>query len=270
MYLVIINIILGVLTGTIFQTTGTASTGWSIFWGILTLLAAQLLSGYLIQRKVKVEMEKVQSILNSGKNHLQQKVSQWQIKPPGSIKDAQKIIEREQAVFIKKALEASQGLEKFDHWAPLMRKQINALRLQLHWMNKNFKEVDKLMPGVMIMDPMMACIKIARMYMRKEEGIDKVFKKHCGKVRTDQGALIYALYSWILVQQKKIDEAHKVLIDGCDKIENEFLKRNRENLANNRVGHFSNAPFGEEWYALNLEQPKMKMQRQQRFSNRPF
>jgi hypothetical protein len=151
-------------------------------------------------------MENVQVILNSGKNHLQQKVSQWQIKPPGSIKDAQKIIEREQAVFIKKALEASKGLEKFDRWAPLMRKQINALRLQLHWMNKNCKEVDKLMPGVLIMDPMMACIKIARMYMRNEEGIDKVFKKHCGKVRTDQGVLIYALYSWILVQQKKIDE----------------------------------------------------------------
>ena len=270
MYLVIINFILGILTGTILQTTGAASIAWSIFWGVLTLIAVQLLSGYLIQRKVKVEMEKVQEILNGGKNHLQQKVSHWQIKPPGSIKDAQKIIEREQAVFIKKALEASSGLEKFDRWAPLMRKQINALRLQLHWMNKDFKAVDKLMPGVLIMDPMMACIKIARMYMRNEEGIDKVFKKHSGRVRTEQGALIFALYSWILVQQKKIDEAHKVLIDGCDKVENDFLKRNRENLANNRVGHFSNAPFGEEWYALNLEQPKMKMQRQQRFTGRPF
>lgn len=270
MYLVIINIILGIAAGSALQTTGSASIGWSIFWGILILLVAQFSSGYLVQRKVKVEMEHVQAILNSGKNQLQQKVNQWQIKPPGSVKDAQKIIEREQAVFIKKALEASKGLEKFDRWAPLMRKQINALRLQLHWMNKDFKEVDKLMPHVLIMDPMMACIKIARMHMRGQEGIDKVFKKHCGKLRTDQGALIYALYSWILVEREKFDEAHKVLIDGCEKTENEILKRNRENLANNRVGHFSNAPFGEEWYALNLEQPKMKMKRQQRFSGRPF
>jgi len=270
MYLIIINVILGVLVGTSLDMNGVAATGWAVLWAVLTFLAGQLLSGYLVQKKVKVEMEKVQEILNNGKKHLQLKVSQWQNKPPGSIKDAQKIIEKEQRVFIERALVSSKGLEKFDRWAPLMRKQINALRLQLHWMNKEFKQVDKLLPNVLIMDPMMACIKMARMYMRNEDGIEKVFKKHSSKVRNDQGVLIYALYSWILVQQKKIDEAHKVLIDGCEKVENEFLKRNRENLANNRVGHFSNAPFGEEWYALNLEQPKMKMQRQQRYNNRPF
>jgi hypothetical protein len=270
MYLVIINIMAGLLTGAALQLTGGARTGWAVFWGVLVTLAAQLLAGYLIQRKVKTEMEKVQGILNSGKNHLQQKVSQWQIKPPGSLKDARKIIEKEQALFIKKALDASCGLEKFEHWAPLMRKQINALRMQLHWMNRDFRAVDKLLPGVLIMDPMMACIKMARMHMRNDEGIEKLFKKHSGRTRTDQGALIYALYSWILVQRGAIDEAHKVLIDGCEKTENEILKRNRDHLANNRVGHFSNAAFGDEWYALHLEEPKMKMQRQQRFNGRPF
>jgi len=270
MYLLIINLVFGVISGILLKLSGLSSLGWSIFWGVLVFLTAQLISGYLLQRRVKVEMEKVQTILGNGRNHLQQKVSQWQIKPPGSLKDARRIIEKEQAVFIAKALEASRSLEKFERWAPLMRKQINALRLQLHWMNKDFKEVDKLMPGMLILDPMMACIKMARMYMREEEGIEKVFKKHSGKVRTDQGALIYALYSWILVQHGKIDEAHKVLIDGCAKTENEFLKRNREHLANNRVKHFSNAPFGDEWYAMHLEEPRMKVQRQQRFSGRPF
>jgi len=270
MYLIIINLILGILAGAALDLTDVAATVWAVVWGILVFLVAQLLAGYLVQKKGKVEMEKVQEILNSGKNHLQQKINQWQMKPPGSIKDAQKIIEKEQKIFIDRALEASSGLEKFNRWAPLMGKQINALRLQLHWMNKDFKKVDKLMPHVLVMDPMMACIKISRMYMRNDEGIGKVFKKHASKVRDEQGVLIYALYSWILVQQKNIDEAHKVLIDGCEKTDNEFLKRNRDNLANNRVGHFSNTPFGEEWYALNLEQPKMKMQRQQRFNNRPF
>lgn len=270
MYLIVINVVLGILAGVALGLTDAASVVWSVVWGILTFIAAQLLAGYLVQKKVKLEMEKVQEILNSGKNHLQQKISQWQMRPPGSIKDAQKIIEKEQKIFIDRALEASSGLEKFNRWAPLMSKQVNALRLQLHWMNKDFKQVDKLMPHVLILDPMMACIKIARMHMRNEEGIDKVFKKHSGKVRNEQGILLYALYSWILVQQKNIDEAHKVLIEGCEKVESEFLKRNRESLANNRVGHFSNTPFGEEWYALHLEQPKMKMQRQQRFSKRPY
>ncbi len=270
MYLLAINLIFGFSSGLALWYGGAAAGGWSVLWGVLVFLAAQLLLGFLVQRKVKSEMEKVQSVLNNGKNHLQQKVSQWQIKPPGSVKDARKIIEKEQAVFIKKALDASAGLEKFDRWAPLMRKQINALRLQLHWMNKDFKAVDKLMPTVMVLDPMMACIKMARMYMRGDEGIEKLFKKHSGRVRTDQGVLIYALYSWILVQRGEIDQAHKVLIDGCEKTENEFLKRNRDHLANNRIKHFSNAPFGDEWYALHLEEPKMKVQRQQRFNGRPF
>jgi hypothetical protein len=42
-------------------------------------------------------------------------------------------------------------------------------------------------------------------------------------------------------------------------------------LANNRVGHFSNAGMGDEWYALHLEQPKVKMQRQRPHAfGRPF
>ena len=32
-------------------------------------------------------------------------------------------------------------------------------------------------------------------------------------------------------------------------------------LANNRVAHFSNAGLGEQWYALMLEEPKVRQQR---------
>jgi len=107
------------------------------------------------------------------------------------------------------------------------------------------------------------------MHMKGEEGIEKVFKKHTARLRYGQGALLYGLYAWILVQKNELDGAHKVLIQACEKMENDTLKRNREHLANNRVGHFSNAGLGDEWYALHLEQPKVKMQRQ-RYSDRPF
>lgn len=53
-------------------------------------------------------------------------------------------------------------------------------------------------------------------------------------------------------------------------MENQTLKINRDHLANNRVAHFNNAGLGDEWYALQLEEPKIRMQRQQPRFGRPF
>jgi hypothetical protein len=270
MLTVLINAVFGMLLIAALGMTDTAAWGWSVFWGVLVFVAGQGLSGFLIQKRVKAAMGGVQKILEDGQKRLQFKVNQWQMRPPGSIKQAQLEMEREQRVFVERALEAANGLERFNRWAPLMGRQISTLRLQLYWTLKEFKKVDELLPKALIVEPMMAAIKIARMHMRGEEGIDKVFRKQVGRVRYGQGALLYGLYAWILVQKHDLDGAHKVLIEACEKMENDTIKKNREHLANNRVGHFSNAGLGDEWYALHLEQPKVKMQRQQRFSGRPF
>jgi hypothetical protein len=47
------------------------------------------------------------------------------------------------------------------------------------------------------------------MHMKGEEGVEKVFRKHVARVRYGDGALLYGLYSWILVQKKDLDGAHK-------------------------------------------------------------
>lgn len=270
MLTVVLNGVAGLLLALVFGLTHVANWGWASFWGTLTFVAGQGLTGYLFQKKVKVGMEAVQKILLDGQKRLQQKVSQWQTRPPGSMKQAQTEIERDQRVFVDRALEASKGLERFNLWVPLMGRQIATLRLQLYWMIKDFKKVDELMPKALVVDPMMAAVKMARMHMKGEEGIDKLFKKQTARLRYGQGAMLYALYSWVLVQKNDLDGAHKVLIAACEKMENETLKKNREHLANNRVGHFSNAGLGDEWYALHLEEPKVRMQRQPRFSDRPF
>lgn len=270
MLTVLLNAMFGLLLAAGLGSTDTAAWGWSVMWGVLAFLAGQGLSGYLIQKRVKAAMGDVQNILEDGQKRLRHKVSQWQMRPPGSIKQAQLEMEREQRVFVERALEASKGMERYNRWAPLMGRQVATLRLQLYWMLRDFKMVDTLMPRALTLEPMMAAIKIARMHMKGEEGVDKLFKKHIARLRYGQGALLYGLYSWILVQRGDIDGAHKVLIEACEKAENDTLKKNREHLANNRVGHFSNAGFGDEWYALHLEQPKVKMQRQSRFSGRPF
>jgi hypothetical protein len=270
MLTVLINAIAGFLLIAALGMTGAANWGWSVFWGVLAFVAGQGLTGYLIQKRMKVAMGGVQKILEGGQKRLQFKISQWQLRPPGSVKQAQQEIEREQRVFVERALEESKGLERFSRWAPLMQRQIATLRIQLYWMLKEFKKVDELLPKALIMDPLMAAIKIARMHMKGEAGVEKVFRKHTARLRYGQGALLYGLYAWILVQKNEIAAAHKVLIEACEKMENDTLKKNREHLANNRVGHFSNAGLGDEWYALHLEQPKVKMQRQSRFSDRPY
>jgi len=237
---------------------------------VLAFVAGQAGTGFLIQKRVKAEMGGVQKILEDGQKRVQFKVNQWQMRPPGSLKQAQLEMEREQRLVVERALEASKGLERFNRWAPLMGRQIATLRLQLFWMLKDFKRVDELLPKALVVDPMMAAVKIARMHMKGEEGVEKVFRKHVARVRYGDGALLYGLYSWILVQKKDLDGAHKVLIEACEKMENETIKRNREHLANNRVSHFSNAGLGDQWYALHLEEPKVKMQRQSPYANRPF
>jgi len=266
---ILINAIAGALLIAVLGMTDTASWGWSVFWGVLAFVIGQGATGYLIQKRVKAAMGGVQKILEDGQKRLQFKVNQWQMRPPGSIKQAQQEVEREQRMFVERALEESKGLERFSRWAPLMGRQVATMRIQLYWMLKEFKKVDELMPKALIVDPLMAAIKIARMHMKGEEGIEKAFKKHSVRLRYGQGALLYGLYSWIMVQKNDIDGAHKVLIEACEKMENDTIKKNREHLANNRVGHFSNAGLGDEWYALHLEQPKVKMQRQ-RYSDRPF
>jgi hypothetical protein len=270
MWTVLINLAAGVFLAVVLGGTGAANWGWSAFWGVLGFGVGQAGAGYLMQRRVKAAMGGVQKILEEGQRRLQMKVSQWQMRPPGSVKQAQMEIEREQRLFVERALEASKGLERFNRWAPLLSRQLASLRVQLYWMLKEFKRVDELLPQALIMDPMMAAVKIARMHMKGEEGIEKVFRKHTARLRYGEGALLYGLYSWILVQKKDVDGAHKVLIEACEKMEDETIKRNREHLANNRVGHFSNAGLGDAWYALHLEEPKVKMQRQSPFSNRPF
>jgi hypothetical protein len=272
MWTVLINAGFGVLVLAAFGLTGAANWGWSVFWGVLAFVAGQVGAGFFVQKRVKAGMGGIETILKDGQKRLQAKVNQWQTRPPGSLKQAQAEMERDQRLFVERALEASKELERFNRWSPLMGRQLATMRLQLYWMLKDFKKVDELMPKALVMDPMMAAIKLARMHMKGEaQGQEAFFKKQTRRLRYGQGALLYGLYSWILVQNRDLDGAHKVLIAACEKMESDALKKNREALANNRMEHFSNAGFGDEWYALHLEQPKVKMQRQRpNVFGRPF
>ena len=237
--------------------------GWSIFAGVAGFGVFQGVFGFLLQKRVKRDMEKVQQILLAGQKRLQQKMQRWQMRPPGSVQAAQREIFEDTKVFVKEALAQTETLGKYRLWVPMMDRQIATAQLQLSWMIKDFKTVDALMPKALCIDPTMSAIKMARMYMleRPVADIQKVYRKGVARTRYNGNVLLAATMSWIQVQKNDLDGAFKTLTEALKKSDNETLKRNHEALMNNRPAHFANSGIGDQWYSLLLEEPRIRTQR---------
>ena len=253
-----IGVATGLWLGDVFGPVG------SCVWGVVPFFAANALAGYLIRRKVKAAMDQVQAVMVAGQKRMQAKVARWQMRPPGSIQAAQAEMAHDQREFVKEALAETEPLHRFEPWVPLMGRQIATAQLQLHWMIKEYAKVDELMPKALFVDPTMSAIRIARMHMlnRPSEEIGKVYEKAVRRLRYNQNVLLAAAYSWILVKRGEIDAAFQALNRALEKSDNETLKANRDHLANNRVAHFTNTAIGDQWFALQLEEPRMHQQRQ--------
>ena len=264
MFAILIAVAAGVLGGLGLGFGLGCGLGWSITGGILAFVVVQVVLGRIIQKRVKAAMDSVQGVLLEGQKRLQAKMARWQTRPPGSIQAAQAEIARDQKVFVREALEQTEVLHTFDNWVPMMRRQIATAQFQLYWMIKEFKKVDELMPKALFLDPTTNAMKLARMYMTDQpvEEMAKVYERSTRRLRYNQNVLLAAAWSWILIQKKDVDGAFKALNAALEKSDNETLKTNRDHLANNRVAHFSNTAIGDQWYALQLEEPRIRQQRQ--------
>lgn len=260
----IIAVATGLSAGSAFYFTGTAGYGWSSFFAIVAFGAVQLGIGILLQKKVKAGMSSVERVLLAGQKAIQEKTQRWQMRPPGSIQEAQKEIAADQKKFVLEALALTEELHRFDIWIPLMKRQIATAQFQLYWMIKDYAKCDELMPKALFVDPTMHAMKLARMYTlgSSVKEMAKVYKKGSRRLRYNQNVLIAATWSWILVRRNEIDEAMRVLNEALRNSDSEVLKANREALSNNRVAHFTNTGIGDTWWAIGLEEPKVKMQRQ--------
>ncbi len=262
MYTIALSILLGTAVGLL------SGRSWGMTWGFVLGFAAftvtQFGVGWILRRRIQKGMDAIQMIMTEGQKRLQRKVAHWQTRPPGSIKQAQKELECEQDGFLRQALEATTSLKSYYPWSPLLRRQVATVQMQLNYQLRDFDAVDRLMPRCVMFEPITRAMKLARMYKRKAsaEELEKAFRKAVKRLRYDQSTLLYALYSWILARQGNLDEAHKVLIAGCEKNDSAVLKRNLDHLANNRPKQFSNAGLGDEWYALGLEEPRVQARRQ--------
>ena len=237
--------------------------GWSVFAGVASFGVFQGVVGYLIQRRVRREMEKVQQVLSAGQKRLQQKMQRWQFRPPGSVQAAQREIAEDTRAFVREAMEQTKALDGYRLWVPLMGRQIATARLQLSWMAKDFKTVDELMPRALFLDPTMSAIRMARMYMTDAPTaeIEKVYRKGVARARYNGNVLPAAAMSWIQVRRGDADGAFRTLTEALRKSDDATLRQNHELLMNNRPGHFSNSGLGDQWYSLLLEEPKVRAQR---------
>ena len=264
MFSLIIALFCGASAGLAMFFAGSAGCGWSVFSGVLGFVAVQMAIGILLQKKVKAAMKSVERVLLEGQKTVQAKTQRWQTRPPGSVQEAQNELARDQRKFVMEALALTEQLHRFDNWVPMMKRQIATAQFQLYWMIKEYRKCDQLMDKALFVDPAMYAMKMARLHvLGKPTGeIRKVYDKGKRRLRYNQNVLIAAAWTWILVQRGEVDEAFKALNEALKNSDNETLKANREALANNRVAHFSNTNIGDTWWALGLEEPKVKMQRQ--------
>ncbi len=262
MLTVIISAIIGILIG--WGSYYEWGWSWAAANGIIMAIACQLLIGLFIRRKVSKINEKIQGVMTDAQSKINRMAQGFQRRPLGSIKEMQKMLEKEQNESVRKALEVSKEMAKWFKWNFLLEKQINTMRMLLHFQLREIEEVDKLMPKCLMMDVRAVAIKIVRMYKKGNQDFHKLFARKAKRLKDDDAALLYGLYSWILVKEGQADKALAALIEAKKKTSNETIIQNWENLANGRIKQFSNAGMGDMWYSLYLEEPKVKPQKMRR------
>lgn len=259
MLALIISFIIGLLiTGTC-MATGVKSG--SIMYGILGVILSQVLISFLVRKRFKVVNEELQELLAIGQKRINHKINQFQNKPNGNPNLMQRQVERDQQDLFRTALEFTNNLDAFRKWNLLMDKQTATMRLQFLYQLKEFDQVDALLAkglftGPLLTDPILVAMKMARQFKNKKaDDAEKTFKRYIRWYRSDSGAFLYGVMSWIYLKQNQEEDARRLLIKANEKMSNEVLDRNRDMLVNNRAKSFSNAGFGDQWYSLYLENP---------------
>jgi len=263
-----ISLIIAVAAGLITFFTLENTTGLHVFWNTVfafaSMITVQLLFGLYFRKKINAVTEAVQRVILEGQQKVQRKANMFQHKPAGGIKHMQKLLEKDQHESLRRAIELTEQLEPLYPWSLLLKKQVATMKMQFYYQLGEFKKVDELMPDCLFMDQMSVAMKMARQYKNDDSAIDKTFKSKIKKFKDERGAILYALYSWILVKKGETDKAFEILTKAKEKLTNETIHKNWEVLANGKPKQFSNAALGDEWYSLRLENPKMPKQRGQK------
>lgn len=138
------------------------------------------------------------------------------------------------------------------------------MKMQFNYQLGEYKEVDKLLPNCLYMEPLTVAMKMARQYKNDDPKFDKTFTSKIKKFKGNKGVLLYGLYTWVLLKRGETEKAFEILTTAKEKCDNEVIYKNWEALANGKSKQFSNAGLGDEWYSLKLETPKIPKQKMQK------
>ncbi len=262
MFTLIISLIAAAIIG------GLSSMKYDIAWTVINTVAAFAVCwigiGLFIRHKINKINGIIQDKMEEAQKKINRKLQMFQNRPGANVKSVQKTLEKDQNDAIREALNTTHQVDRYFKWNFLLKKQITTMRMMFYYQMKDFKKVDELMPDCMFLDPRASAFKMARMYKRKDEGIDKFFTQKSKRLKGENAALLYGLYSWILVKNDQAEKALKLLTDARKKIDHPTIIENREKLANGKVKQFSNSGLGELWYSLHLEEPKVKQKKVRR------
>ncbi len=245
---------------------------WSMGIGFIACAASAVGMNLLIKKRMELLFGNVQQKVEETQDQLRRKINMMQAKMTSGGKGLQRRMEKEQAAGIREAIKELDHVRSLYKWNLLAERQVNTMCAQMYYQIKEFDNADKCFKKCFIMDSLTLAMKMTRQYSRKDEAekpenaetnkeaklkeLGKAFNKGVKRFKDEQGIILYALYSWILVKEQRIDEAIEVLNDGKEKTEDETIRSNWEHLVNGRTRRFSNAGLGDQWYAMHLENPK--------------
>ena len=137
-----ISLIISILAGfgmyeALILTTEDLPHAWSIVFSVLTVIVCQLLFGLYFRKRINAVTESIQQVIAEGQQRIQRKANMFQVKPAGGIKHMQKLLEKDQEVSIRKALELTTQMEPLWKWSLLLKK----LQLLLITQKKIFFQV---------------------------------------------------------------------------------------------------------------------------------
>ncbi|MBO7330024.1 MAG: hypothetical protein J6W00_14780 [Lentisphaeria bacterium] len=245
-----------------------SNEAWGLAWGITCGAVAFLISYLVLSLILRFFVMKrqmiIQNIMQDAQNKVNRQLVLFDRRPPSSINSARQMVEKIQFDAIRKSLTELEGFKKFYLWNAMLSRQINTMKVQLYYQLREYGKVDELLPKSILFDPQSLAIKLARMYKKDDAKLDKFYKLKCRRFKGENGAFIASVYAWIKIKQDDQSAALEALRHAAKTSDNQVLLENIDRLVNGKVKHFSNSGFGDTWYVLALEEPKVKNQRQMR------
>ena len=188
------------------------SVGWGIATGILVMILGWVILGLMLRRATMARQLKIQQIMEEGQNKVNRQVEMFSRRPQSSMNGIRPIIEKLQREATMRALEATDDFKSLYKWTPMLKKQINSMKVQLYFQLKDNKMVDALLPQAMMMDPQTVAIKLVRMYRQDDAKIDKFFKRIINRFRGDTRAFVACVYAWIKLKKNDSKTALDALL----------------------------------------------------------